>query len=131
MKYTDFVKEVSKYGWERTRFQGHAMSVESDVVFVHHNKEWEMDAYYYLYSLKHWYHSYDVMFGHMKNYDLFTMEKLKCTRCGGKVHYNKMDVDENVQYTMKCDCSKFVKVKGGKVKIPDYWVEAKEEEVRA
>ena len=92
MKYTDFVKEVSKYGWERTRFQGHAMSVESDVVFVHHNKDWEMDAYYYLSALKHWYHSYDVMFGHMKNYDLFTMEKLKCTRCGGKVHYNKMGV---------------------------------------
>ena len=59
------------------------------------------------------------------------MEKLKCTRCGGKVLYNELDADNTIQYTMECKCSKFVKVKGGKVKIPDYWVEAKEEEVEA
>ena len=61
MKYTEFVKEVEKYGWERTRFQG-------DVVFAHHNKEWEMDAHFYLSDLKDLYHSYDVMLGHMKNF---------------------------------------------------------------
>ena len=39
MKYADFVKEVEKYGWEKTRFQGHAFSVVGPVAFVHHDSE--------------------------------------------------------------------------------------------
>ena len=130
MKYTDFVKEVEKYGWQRTRFQGHKDSVATPVSFVHHNKYGEMDFSETLYMLQSQ-GSYDEMYKHMRNYDLFTNEKLKCTHCGGKVHYDELDPDENVQYTMKCDCSEFVKRKRWKAKIPDYWVEAKEEEVEA
>ena len=131
MKYSEFVDKVSEYGWDRTRLQGHIASVVSSVVFVHRNKEWTIDRYYYLSDLKLWYHTYDVMFGHMKNYDLFTSEKLVCTKCGGKVHYNDIDPNSGVLYTMNCKCSDFMQLKGGKAKIPDYWVEAKKEEVKA
>jgi hypothetical protein len=125
MKYTDFVKEVAKYGWEKTRFQGHAFSVVSDVVFVHDDRNGKMDRYYYLSDLKSWYHSYDVMFAYMRNFDLFTMEKLRCTHCGEKVRYME-DKDSPFLYTLKCGCSEFNKIQGEKTKIPDYWIEAKE-----
>ena len=124
MKYTDFVKEVEKYGWEKTRFQGHIASVVSSVVFVHHDREGNMDRYYYLYQIQRM-GNYSKTFQRMRNFDLFTKEKLRCTHCGEKVRY--MEDDESpFLYTMKCGCSEFNKIQGEKTKIPDYWVEAKE-----
>ena len=123
MKYNEFVKKVERYGWVKTKFYGL-------IFFRHYDKDKKIDRSDSLYDLKK-IGAYDKIFEHMRNYDLFTMEKLNCIHCGGKVHYDELVPDENVQYTLKCECTEFRKYKRWKAKIPDYWVEAKEEEVEA
>ena len=49
MKYTDFVKEVAKYGWEKTRFQGHA-DIQSTTMYTHLISSNVQEEIYELYS---------------------------------------------------------------------------------